>query len=124
MITLNLRRIVKIIQNTCKCKPLLFETGKMIKKKNNNNLLVLIYFVRESACQQVVTGLKEYFNTMIGSQLLFKFERPQYSDLLREHPDKPMSQIYGAHHFLRIFGLFVCLILSSSSSSPPFIFII
>ncbi|EEB16037.1 conserved hypothetical protein [Pediculus humanus corporis] len=64
--------------------------------KNNSKYM-------ESACQQVVTGLKEYFNTMIGSQLLFKFERPQYSDLLREHPDKPMSQIYGAHHFLRIF---------------------
>lgn len=41
---------------------------------------------------------------MLGSLLLFKFERPQYAELLKENPDKPLSQIYGAHHFLRLFS--------------------
>ena len=64
----------------------------------------MIDIFRESAVQEVVAGLKEYFNVMLGTQLLYKFERLHYADILKENPDKQMSSVYGFIHLTRLFG--------------------
>lgn len=56
-----------------------------------------------AAITDVTTSLIEYFDVMLGRRLLYKFERPQYAKLLKEHPNTPMSALYGSFHLLRLF---------------------
>lgn len=58
---------------------------------------------KEAALIDVMYGLVSYFNVMLGSQLLYKSERPQYADIRNEHPDTPMANLYGSFHLLRLF---------------------
>ncbi|XP_073818247.1 mortality factor 4-like [Musca autumnalis] len=58
---------------------------------------------KELAITDVLNGVVEYFNVMLGSQLLYKFERPQYAEILQQYPDIPLSKLYGSFHLLRLF---------------------
>ncbi|KTW26545.1 uncharacterized protein T551_03462 [Pneumocystis jirovecii RU7] len=53
--------------------------------------------------EEVISGIKLYFDRCLGNILLYRFERQQYSDIRKTYKDKEMSDIYGAEHLLRLF---------------------
>lgn len=59
---------------------------------------------KEYAVNEVVAEIKESFSVMWGAQLLYKFERPQSTEILADHSDAATSQVCRAPHLL---GLFV-----------------
>lgn len=65
----------------------------------------------DDAMEQVVSGLKLYFDKALGNILLYRFERQQYVELMERHPEKKKSEIYGVEHLLRLFG--TVLLISS-----------
>lgn len=58
---------------------------------------------KEAALTDVMNGLIEYFNVMLGAQLLYKSERPQYQDILKQHIGVEKAKLYGSFHLLRLF---------------------
>jgi len=59
---------------------------------------------------EFVQGMREYFNLMLGAQLLYKFERPQYAQVKKQHEasvtdadEAGLSAVYGSIHLLRLF---------------------
>ncbi|XP_076644813.1 mortality factor 4-like isoform X2 [Halictus rubicundus] len=58
--------------------------------------------VRESVLE-ITKGIREYFNISLGLQLLYKWERPQFIQMMNDNPETLPSQLYGAFHLLRLF---------------------
>lgn len=61
--------------------------------------------------EEVVQGMKDYFNDCLGKILLYRFERQQYLEVrqsidkgLEGFKDKSMGEIYGAEHLCRLIG--------------------
>ena len=61
--------------------------------------------------EEVVQGLKEYFEKCLGKILLYRFEREQYFQVRQgmdkgdpEYKDKSIADIYGVEHLCRLFG--------------------
>ena len=66
--------------------------------------------------EEVVAGLKEYFEKCVGRILLYRFERQQYLEVYNavqagtgEYEGKGMGDIYGAEHLCRLFGMSLSL---------------
>ena len=79
---------------------------------------------RESTLSEVTSGIMEYFNVMLGSHLLYKFERTQYSDILKDYPNKPMCEMYGCEHLLRLFVKLSTVLSYSSLDETSMEFIV
>lgn len=56
----------------------------------------------ETVNSEVVLGLRAYFDKSIGTLLLYKFERHQYSEILKRFPNKDMAEVYGVEHLARL----------------------
>ncbi|EJT51710.1 hypothetical protein A1Q1_07122 [Trichosporon asahii var. asahii CBS 2479] len=73
------------------------------RKPNVRNLLDE-YRARSTALlDEIIAGINLYFDKALGNNLLYRFERAQYVEQKRSAGDRPMSEIYGAEHLLRLF---------------------
>jgi len=64
---------------------------------------------------EVVRGIKLYFDKTLGSSLLYRMERKQYTETIVEaDSDVAPSDVYGAEHLLRLFVQMPQLIASSN----------
>jgi mortality factor 4-like protein 1 len=78
--------------------------------------------------EEVIMGIKEYFDKSLDKILLYKFEREQYR-LLRQrwesgaenYTDKGPLDIYGAHHLARLFGMFLTSITTLIRTKLTFV---
>lgn len=79
--------------------------------------------------EEVVAGMREYFDKCLGRILLYRFEREQYSETRQlmdagtgEFANKSIGDIYGAEHLCRLFGMLSLSPFQPSLSpypSPP-----
>ncbi|TPX74955.1 hypothetical protein CcCBS67573_g03760 [Chytriomyces confervae] len=74
---------------------------KLFKENTLKNLAN--YAHQEDVLDELVNGLKSYFDKALGNILLYRFERQQYVELKKKFSDKDMSDVYGAEHLLRLF---------------------
>lgn len=64
---------------------------------------VLLEYRMTDQAQEIMNGLRCYFDKALPVILLYKKERQQYSEAVVDHASP--SSIYGAEHLLRLFGM-------------------
>ena len=72
--------------------------------------------------EEVIAGVREYFNKSLGRILLYRFERQQFYEVHKqiesghgEHAGKTLCDMYGCEHLLRLFGQSTILIFPPMS---------
>jgi mortality factor 4-like protein 1 len=70
--------------------------------------------IEQDILEEVIAGLKEYFNKSVGRLLLYRFEREQFYEIwtrIQQPTDelaaKPLADIYGGEHLLRLLGMYL-----------------
>merc|ERR1719319_590099 len=70
------------------------KTANEAEKMKNN---------KEKAILEVTAGIREYFNAMLPSHLLYRQERAQYEAMVKQAPGLVPCKVYGPVHLLRLF---------------------
>ncbi|XP_054711654.1 mortality factor 4-like protein 1 [Uloborus diversus] len=73
---------------------------------------------KELIIVQMANKVRDCFNVFLGKMLLYKFERPQYAEMLAEYHNSSMCQVYSAIHFLRMFTQFGNLLSPHVKGDP------
>jgi mortality factor 4-like protein 1 len=55
--------------------------------------------------KKLVQGLRTYFDRTLPQRLLYPQEQLQFDEIMEQNPGKQPSEIYGAEHLLRLFGM-------------------
>ncbi|ANB11976.1 Eaf3p [Sugiyamaella lignohabitans] len=76
---------------------------EILKKYRDSKPKMRVGSSEAEILDEVISGLKLYFDRSLGNMLLYRFERQQYLEIRKAHPDKEMSELYGAQHLLRLF---------------------
>ena len=72
--------------------------------------------IEASILEEVIAGVREYFNKALGRILLYRFEREQWLNIYKrlesgtdELAGKQPADVYGGEHLLRLFGVYTLL---------------
>lgn len=69
----------------------------------------------EEVFDEVINGIRLYFDRGLGNILLYRNERNQYQSIKKKYGDNSrMSDIYGPEHLLRLFVSFPALIAQTN----------
>lgn len=68
--------------------------------------------------KEMISGLTMYFNQSVRLILLYKYERLQYGNLLKEHGDIDLGDYYGIEHLLRLFVSLPGLVSQTMMDAP------
>jgi len=58
--------------------------------------------IKPNKFEEIIPGIRSYFDKVLGTLLLYRFERHQYSETLKKFNNVTISQIYGLEHLLRL----------------------
>lgn len=70
-------------------------------------MLILCHF--SDKLKEVTEGLKEYFESLLPTHLLYQQERKQHEELISSNPNVKLTRLYSIAHFLRLFGMLLLI---------------